>query len=170
MAFTLPISMHKFRQMSDKTPLCIPWAATPLDARRARTRKVQKSRGRLLPAVSDTSLGQKVAPVWLYRLEIRSASGSHSDFSAVCRDLPTISAPKMPSRPFAYNYVVLAHNLVMCSQSHPPSKCQGYRRFKLSEVRPVRTPPPYPLPPVRLVPHPPTTPKTGCETVKPGTC
>jgi hypothetical protein len=42
----------------------------------------------------------------------------------------------------------LAHNLVMCSQNHPPSKCQGYRRFKVPEVRPVRTTP-------VCTPHPP---------------
>jgi hypothetical protein len=41
----------------------------------------------------------------------------------------------------------------MCSQNHPPSKCQGYRRFKVPEVRPVRTPVCTPL--ENLYPHPP---------------
>lgn len=62
MAFTLPISMHKFRQMSDKTPLCIPWAATPLDARRARTRRVQKSRGRPLLLFQTLVWGRRLRP------------------------------------------------------------------------------------------------------------
>ena len=141
MASTLPISMHKFRQESDKSPPCIPWAATPLDARRARKYKLQKSRGRPLPLFQTLVWGRRLRSYGCIGLKSGAILFLIRTFPQTVETYPLSPLRKCPPRPFAYNYVVLAHNLIMCSQSHPPVQVSG-----LSPVQNVsHVPGPYPL-------------------------